>query len=229
MVLVGQPAIRAIDAGGNMAAPLLAKAVGGDAVPRIHLRRRVRDDPRGRRRPDAGRAPRRCRTISGSTSCATAPHREREQLRVARASTVVLGVLAIVLGIVFKGQNVAYMVGLAFAIAASANFPALVLSMFWRKFTTRGGAGEHAGRHGVEPAADLPVADDSDRRAEEYRPPGFRCAIPASCRFRCRSRSPSSSRCSGPSPRPRRGSPRSSSVSTRQGRVRSSSARRPLA
>ena len=48
-----------------------------------------------------------------------------------------LGVLAIVLGIMFKGQNVAYMVGLAFAIAASANFPALVLSMFWRKFTTR--------------------------------------------------------------------------------------------
>jgi len=46
-------------------------------------------------------------------------------------------VLAIVLGIIFKGQNVAYMVGLAFAIAASANFPALVLSMFWRKFTTR--------------------------------------------------------------------------------------------
>ena len=63
---------------------------------------------------------------------------EVEQLRVARGSTVLLGVLAIALGIVFKGQNVAYMVGLAFAIAASANFPALVLSMFWRKFTTRG-------------------------------------------------------------------------------------------
>jgi cation/acetate symporter len=43
-----------------------------------------------------------------------------------------------VLGIAFKGQNVAYMVGLAFAIAASANFPALVLSVFWRPFTTRG-------------------------------------------------------------------------------------------
>ena len=56
---------------------------------------------------------------------------------MARGSTILLGVLAIVLGIVFKGQNVAYMVGLAFAIAASANFPALVLSMFWRKFTTR--------------------------------------------------------------------------------------------
>jgi cation/acetate symporter len=66
----------------------------------------------------------------------TAP--ESEQLRVARASTVLLGVVAIALGIAFKGQNVAYMVGLAFAIAASANFPALVLSIFWRKFTTRG-------------------------------------------------------------------------------------------
>ena len=42
------------------------------------------------------------------------------------------------LGIVFKGQNVAYMVGLAFAIAATANFPALVLSIFWRRFTTWG-------------------------------------------------------------------------------------------
>jgi cation/acetate symporter len=50
---------------------------------------------------------------------------------------VLLGALAIGLGIAFKGQNVAYMVGLAFAIAASANFPALVLSIFWRKFTTR--------------------------------------------------------------------------------------------
>ena len=42
------------------------------------------------------------------------------------------------LGIVFKGEDVAYMVGLAFAIAASANFPALLLSIFWRPFTTRG-------------------------------------------------------------------------------------------
>ena len=42
------------------------------------------------------------------------------------------------LGITFKGQNVAYMVGLAFAIAASANFPALVLSIFWRRCTTAG-------------------------------------------------------------------------------------------
>ena len=44
------------------------------------------------------------------------------------------------LGIAFKGQNVAFMVGLAFAIAASANFPALVLSVFWRKTSTAGAA-----------------------------------------------------------------------------------------
>ena len=49
-----------------------------------------------------------------------------------------LGVVAIVLGITFKGQNVAFMVSLAFAIAASANFPALVLSIFWRRCTTAG-------------------------------------------------------------------------------------------
>ena len=59
-------------------------------------------------------------------------------LKVARISTLFLGALAIVLGIVFKGQNVAFMVGLAFAIAASGNFPALVLSMFWRGMTTAG-------------------------------------------------------------------------------------------
>src|SRR5213075_2299555 len=62
---------------------------------------------------------------------------EREQFMIARLATVVLGAISIVLGIAFKGQNVAFMVGLAFAIAASANFPALVLSIFWRKFTTR--------------------------------------------------------------------------------------------
>ncbi len=63
---------------------------------------------------------------------------ESEQLKVARGATMLLGALAMLLGILFKGQNVAYMVGLAFAIAASANFPALLLSMLWRRFTTNG-------------------------------------------------------------------------------------------
>lgn len=61
-----------------------------------------------------------------------------EQLRVARIATVALGVIAVILGITFKGQNVAFMVSLAFAIAASANFPAIVLSIFWRGCTTLG-------------------------------------------------------------------------------------------
>ena len=62
----------------------------------------------------------------------------QEQVKVARWSTVIFGIVAVLLGVVFKGQNVAYMVGLAFAIACSANFPALLLSIVWRKFTTAG-------------------------------------------------------------------------------------------
>jgi cation/acetate symporter len=61
-----------------------------------------------------------------------------EELRVAKVATVGLGILGVALGITFKGQNVAFMVGLAFAIAASGNFPALVLSIFWRRYTTAG-------------------------------------------------------------------------------------------
>jgi cation/acetate symporter len=64
----------------------------------------------------------------------------QEELRVSRMATIVLGALAIVLGIQFEAQNVAYMVGLAFAIAASVNFPILFLSMYWRGLTTRGAA-----------------------------------------------------------------------------------------
>jgi cation/acetate symporter len=137
MVLVGREAIQAIDKGGNMAAPLLAEAVGGtgflgfiSAVAFATILAVV-----------AGL------TLSGAAALSHdlwvnvarkghAP--EHEQLRVARIATVLLAVLSILLGIAFKGQNVAYMVGLAFAIAASANFPALVMSVFWRSFTTRG-------------------------------------------------------------------------------------------
>ena len=63
---------------------------------------------------------------------------EGEELRVSRMATIVLGIAAIFLGIVFEQQNVAYMVGLAFAIAASVNFPILFLSMYWQNLTTRG-------------------------------------------------------------------------------------------
>ena len=132
MVIVGPDAIKAVDKGGNMAAPLLAEALGGHgflgfiaAVAFATILAVV-----------AGL------TLSGAAALShdlwvnvvrkgQAP--EREQLVVARVATVARGLVAIALGIVFKGQNVAFMVGLAFAIAASANFPALVLSIFWRR------------------------------------------------------------------------------------------------
>ncbi|WP_024953630.1 cation acetate symporter [Sulfurospirillum arcachonense] len=60
------------------------------------------------------------------------------EMKVSKYSTVCLGILAIILGIAFENQNIAFMVGLAFAIAASANFPILFLSMYWKKLTTRG-------------------------------------------------------------------------------------------
>jgi cation/acetate symporter len=63
---------------------------------------------------------------------------EREQVVVARIGTITLGVAAVLLGIVFEEKNVAYLVGLAFAVAASANFPALLLSVIWKKCSTAG-------------------------------------------------------------------------------------------
>jgi cation/acetate symporter len=60
------------------------------------------------------------------------------EMKVSKVATVVLGLVAIYLGIAFEDQNIAFMVGLAFAIAASANFPILFLSMYWSKLTTRG-------------------------------------------------------------------------------------------
>lgn len=63
---------------------------------------------------------------------------ERREMRASRIATVALGIIAVLLGIVFENQNVAFMVGLAFCVAASANFPILLLSMYWRKLTTRG-------------------------------------------------------------------------------------------
>jgi len=137
MVLVGKDAITAVDKGGNMAAPLLAEVLGGTsllgfiaAVAFATILAVV-----------AGL------TLSGAAALShdlwvnvvrggDAPR--EEQLRVARASSILLGILAMVLGLVFKGQNVAFMVGLAFALAASGNFPALVLSIYWQRFTTAG-------------------------------------------------------------------------------------------
>lgn len=63
---------------------------------------------------------------------------ELEELRVSKITVVMLGFVAIALGILFEKQNIAFMVGLAFSIAASCNFPIILLSMYWSKLTTRG-------------------------------------------------------------------------------------------
>ena len=60
------------------------------------------------------------------------------ELRVSRITTLALGVIAVVLGIAFEKQNIAFMVALAFAIAASANFPVLFMSVLWKDCTTKG-------------------------------------------------------------------------------------------
>ncbi|MBJ7290954.1 cation acetate symporter [Williamsia sp.] len=63
---------------------------------------------------------------------------EEQQVRVSRITVVVIGVVSIVLGILAMGQNIAFLVALAFAVAASANLPTLLFSLFWRKFNTTG-------------------------------------------------------------------------------------------
>jgi len=137
MVIVGQDIIAKMDKGGNMAALLLAEATGGTvflgfiaAVAFATILAVV-----------AGL------TLAGATTLSHdlyvnvfrgGKSSEVEEVKVAKRATLLLGVLAIALGLAFKGQNVAFMVGLAFAIAASANFPALLMSILWRSFSTFG-------------------------------------------------------------------------------------------
>ncbi|WP_223504081.1 MULTISPECIES: cation acetate symporter [Pseudomonas] len=63
---------------------------------------------------------------------------EQQEMRVSRIATLCIGVLAIVLGLLFESQNIAFLSGLVLAIAASVNFPVLFLSMYWKGLTTRG-------------------------------------------------------------------------------------------
>lgn len=63
---------------------------------------------------------------------------ERDELKVSKVTVIILGIVAIGLGVLFEKQNIAFMVGLAFSIAASCNFPIILLSMYWKRLTTRG-------------------------------------------------------------------------------------------
>jgi cation/acetate symporter len=121
----------------NMAAPLLAKAVGGDilfgfisAVAFATILAVVSG-----------------LTLAGASAIshdlyATVFRKgaagEGEEVRVSRIATVCLGIFAILIGILAERINVAFAVGLAFAIAASCNFPVLVVSIFWKDMTTKG-------------------------------------------------------------------------------------------
>jgi cation/acetate symporter len=133
----GRAAIAGIDKGGNMAAPLIAEFLAGNAflgfiaaVAFATILAVV-----------AGL------TLAGASAYShdiyvnvikSGHATEEEQVKAAKIATIIFGVVAVGLGILFKGQNVAFMVGLAFAIAASANFPALLMSIVWKKFTTQG-------------------------------------------------------------------------------------------
>ncbi len=136
-VLVTRPTIAKIDAAGNMAAPLLAELLGGTpflgfiaAVAFATILAVVGG-----------------LTLAGASALShdiflnvvrKGQATEKEQVKVAKIATVIFGACAVLLGILFKGQNVAFMVGLTFSIACSANFPALLMSIVWKKFTTQG-------------------------------------------------------------------------------------------
>lgn len=137
MVLVGQDIVSFYDKGGNMAALLLSEAVGGEifygfiaAVAFATILAVV-----------AGL------TLSGASTLShdlyvnvikKGKTDSAGEVKVARIATIVLGLTAILVGLIFKGQNVAFTVGLAFSIAASANFPSLIMSIMWKRFNTKG-------------------------------------------------------------------------------------------
>jgi cation/acetate symporter len=142
--LVGHEKITAADKAGNMAGPLLAQSIGGGegsfggdlflafiaAVAFATILAVV-----------AGL------TITASSSFAhdfygsvirRGEQDEQAEVRVARMTALVIGAIAIVLASFARGQNVAFLVGLAFAVAASANLPTILFSLYWKRFTTSG-------------------------------------------------------------------------------------------
>jgi cation/acetate symporter len=143
--LVGPATIAAVDAGGNMAAPLLAQHLGGgpDSMLGNFMLAFV----------SAVAFATIVAVVAGLVLAAAsamahdlyvgvvrAGHevRPREQVVAARLATLVVGAIAIAIGIAAKGQNVAVLVALAFAVAASANFPCILLTLYWKRCNTGG-------------------------------------------------------------------------------------------
>jgi cation/acetate symporter len=141
---VGADQIRAVDAGGNMAAPLLAQALGGgpDSLLGNFMLAFVA----------AVAFATIVAVVAGLVLAAASAMAHdlyvgvirgehvtpQEQVKAARIATVIVGALAIVIGIAAKGQNVAHLVALAFAVAASANFPCVLLTLYWKRCNTGG-------------------------------------------------------------------------------------------
>ncbi|WP_433262499.1 solute symporter family protein [Actinosynnema sp. CS-041913] len=137
LALVGSDAIKAAPGGENSAAPLLAFRIGGAVLLGIVC---------------AVAFATILAVVAGLTLTASASFAHdvyanvikrgaadpRSELRVARLTAVVVGLLAIVGGIAANGQNVAFLVALAFALAASANLSTIIYSMFWKRFNTNG-------------------------------------------------------------------------------------------
>jgi cation/acetate symporter len=135
--VVGSAAIKAAPGGENSAAPLLALSVGGTVLLGVVAAIAFATI---------------LAVVAGLTLTASASFAHDvyanilchgtadpvSEVRVARATAVVIGVLAIGGGALFNGQNIAFLVALAFAFAASANLPTLLYSLFWRRFNTAG-------------------------------------------------------------------------------------------
>jgi cation/acetate symporter len=134
---VGGELAKGLKGGGNMAAVHLAKAVGGDmfmgfisAVAFATILAVV-----------AGLTLSGASAVSHDLYASVWRHGNVDsatELRVSKITTVCLGIFAVLLGIVFEKQNVAFMVMLAFAVACSANFPVLFMSVLWKNCTTKG-------------------------------------------------------------------------------------------
>ena len=143
--LVGPASIAAVDAGGNMAGPLLAQFIGGgpdsffgnfmlafvSAVAFATIVAVV-----------AGLVLAAASAMAHDLWVGVVHGGEtvapQQQVRAARIATVIVGAMAIAIGIAAKGQNVAVLVALAFAVAASANFPCVLLTLYWKRCNTTG-------------------------------------------------------------------------------------------
>ncbi|KGD73034.1 sodium transporter [Tatumella morbirosei] len=141
---LGAEAIRHAEKGGNLAAPLLAQYLGGgpDSLGGNFLLALV----------SAISFATIVAVVAGLTLAAASAMAhdvyvgvirnekasEKEQVIAARIATLIMAVVAVIAGIAAKGQNVAYLVGLGYAVAASANLPALILSLYWRRCNTAG-------------------------------------------------------------------------------------------